>query len=83
MAHDALEDPKTAEAPIYKHALRMAKTFLTNLRVGHDGRSIDVHSENFGTLTELGPLVEGVLKQQAEDDAKFRRQANTEHGQLP
>jgi beta-lactamase regulating signal transducer with metallopeptidase domain len=83
MAHDALEDPKTVEAPIYKHALRMAKTFLTNFRVGHDGRSIDLHSENFGTLTELGPLVEGVLKQQAEDDAKFRRQANTEHGQLP
>ena len=54
MAQGAVEHPETVGPPneSLERALRMTRTLLTNTRLSRYGRSIDLRSEDFGTLAE-------------------------------
>ncbi len=43
----------------------MLKSLLTNLRVGHDVRSVDIRAEGLGTLAEFASFIEDGLKEGA------------------
>ena len=60
LGREALEHPGPdgAVGELHGRGLRMVKTLLANLRVGHGHGSVELQTEGFGTLAELGALLE-------------------------
>ena len=69
----ALEHPGPEVASeLNGHALPMVKGLLANLRVGHDNGSVQLHTAGFGTLAELGAIIEADLKAEVAAGQKWK-----------
>jgi hypothetical protein len=75
VATAARENPQEANTPTGRMFLKL----MTNLRVDHGDRSIDIHADGFGTLADFAAILEAEFQDQAKQaNPPSRDQGRTE-----
>jgi hypothetical protein len=58
-----MKDPEVLAAAAHEPTDRMILKLLTNLRVKHTDRSVDLRADGFGTLSEFGSIIKAEFDQ--------------------